>query len=90
MNSVGDLVKCIWQPRVMHEDVVCGNKSRKDLDFLIKNEIGIIIKEEVNNRYLILFAHLSYRHILFNGAFVNISEIERERNEFGESLNVSK
>ena len=81
MNKAGDLVKCIWQPRIKYEDVIYGNKIMKDLDVFIKNEIGIIVKEEVGDRYLISFAHLGYKHILFRGAFVNISDIEREKNE---------
>ena len=92
MNRVGDLVKCIWQPRMKFEDMACSSKNREtytEANVFIKNEIGIIVKEESNDRYLISFAHLGYKHILFKGAFVNVSEIERERNEFSEVLNNS-
>ena len=81
MNKVGDLVKCIWQPKIKFEDVIYGNKRMKDLDVLIKNELGIILKEENGDRYLITFAHLGYNRVLFKGAFVNISDIEREKYE---------
>ena len=52
MNNVGDLVKCIWQPKIKLEDVIYGNKRMKDLDVLIKNELGIILKEENNRQSL--------------------------------------
>ena len=81
MSRVGDLVRCIWQPKIKLETVVYGNKCMKDLDVFIENEIGIIVKEENNSRYLVSFAHLGYKHILSRWAFINISEIEREKNE---------
>ena len=37
MNKVGDLVKCIWQPKIKLEVVIYGNKRMKDLDVIIVN-----------------------------------------------------
>jgi hypothetical protein len=52
--KVGDLVRCIWQPRTAGyiQDVGC-----IDMKHIIKGQIGIVraIHDPVRHRYLVMF-----------------------------------
>ena len=75
MSSVGDLVMCVWQPKVAGVDKK--TQCCLPMKHTIKGEVGII--ESVGPgecpRYLIMFPHLGgYTHPLTHSAFEVINE----------------
>ena len=68
--KVGDLVRCIWQPKVSHIE--------KDhcimLNLPLKGEVGIVEEERNPGTFFILFPRFGYRHPLCADALEVISE----------------
>ena len=72
MSSVGDLVMCVWQPRVAG-----GDKKTQcclPMKHTIKGELGLITevlhsKYSGTPRYQIAFPQLGYTHVLSVSAF---------------------
>ena len=73
--KIGDLVRCIWQPRSSHVDE---NDCAVPLKLTIEGEVGLITeilhsKHDGSLRYLITFPQLGYAHPLWHTAFTLIS-----------------
>jgi hypothetical protein len=69
--KVGDLVKCLWQPSGRW---ISKKSCVENMKYTIKDEYGIIVKDETGTRYQILFPKFNYTHILAASAFEVISE----------------
>ena len=67
--QVGDLVRCIWQPRT--SKIV--NDCCVPMKHTIKDELGIIVKQH-KHYHRILFPQFGYEHDLSSGAFEVINE----------------
>jgi len=68
--KVGDLVKCLFQPRsskVQHG--IC-----LPMVYEIKGELGIIVRSRNNGCQRVLFPQFGYEHDLSNSALENIND----------------
>ena len=73
--KIGDLVRCIWQPRSSHVDE---NDCAVPLKLTIKGEVGLITeilhsKYSDGPRYQVTFPQLGHTHPLSASAFEVIS-----------------
>lgn len=68
--KVGDLVRCIWQPKISSVE----NDHCIPMHLPLKGEIGIVEKERNPGTFFILFPRLGYRHPLCADALEVISE----------------
>jgi hypothetical protein len=68
--KVGDLVRCIWQPRASDTE----NSQCVLLHLQLKGEIGVVEKERSPGTYLVFFPRYGYRHPLSADAVEVISE----------------
>ena len=67
--KVGDLVKCMWQPRVSHIE----NDCAVPLNITIKDEVGIIVQQnECHN--IVSFPQLMHEQPLADRVLEVISE----------------
>ncbi len=62
--KVGDLVKCIWQPKCSRVE----NDCAMPMEHTIEGELGIIVKQH-KHYHRILFPQLGYEHDLTAYAF---------------------
>ena len=67
--KIGDLVKCVWQPR--SAGVV--NDCAIPMEHTIKDEFGIIVRQHAHY-HVILFPQFGYEHDLCASAFEVIRE----------------
>jgi hypothetical protein len=69
--KVGDLVRCIWQPRVSK---YIKGKGCISMKHTILGELGIIVHQRLEvDHHTILFLKFGYEHIFSSGAFEVIS-----------------
>ena len=68
--KVGDLVRCIWQPKVSRIE----NDHCTMLHLTLKGEVGIVEEERNTGTFFILFPRFGYRHPLCADALEVISE----------------
>ena len=68
--KVGDLVRCIWQPKVSRVE---GERCTL-LHLPLKGEIGVVEAEPRPGTYFIFFPRFGYRHPLSADAVEVISE----------------
>ncbi len=68
--KVGDLVRCIWQPKVSRIE----NDHCTMLHLPLKGEIGVVEAEHNPGIYSIFFPRFGYRHPLCANAVEVISE----------------
>ena len=61
--KVGDLVRCMWQPRTSGyvEGVGC-----LPMKYRIKGELGIIVRHRDGASTAVLFPQFGYEHVLAN------------------------
>ena len=69
--KVGDLVRCVWQPKV--SKYIAG-KGCISMKHTIKGEFGIITELRHGGGCFVTFPQLGYTHPLANSAFEVISE----------------
>ena len=75
--KVGDIVRCNFQPRTGEY-----NKEKNGFIFdsipILKNKLGIIVKEEDNYRstarFRVLFTHIGYEHTFVESVLERVSE----------------
>ena len=69
--KVGDLVKCIWQPRGSGVDKK--TECVMPMQYTIKGELGIITSIKEHRRF-VLFPKFGYTHALSDSALEVLSE----------------
>ena len=69
--KVGDLVKCVWQPRVSRIDKK--TQCCIPMEHIIKGELGIIVRQW-KHYHRVMFPQLGYEHDLSKSALETISE----------------
>ena len=72
--QVGDLVKCVWQPRSSGYD--SKRQCVLPMEHIIEGKWGIYIKDRDDNSGVVLFPHLGYTHTLAWTALEVINEMD--------------
>lgn len=67
--KVGDLVRCIWQPRARCVE----NGRTMPMELTIKGELGLIVRQHAHYN-VVAFPHLGYTHDLAAPALEVINE----------------
>ena len=67
--KVGDLVRCLFQPRWSSQNGAC-----LPMPHIIKGELGVILKARNNESSRVAFPQLGYEHALSNSVLEVVSE----------------
>ena len=70
--KVGDLVECVWQPRVAGVDQK--TQSCLPMKYTIKGQLGIITRVDKSRRYHVLFPQFGYTHPLSDSTLELLNE----------------
>ena len=69
--KVGDLVRCVWQPR---SSAYVKGVGCIPMKYHIKGELGIIVRYRDRHTSEVLFPQFGYEHVLARGVLEVISD----------------